>query len=552
MKSKRFAGILAAIYTLTIFQPAPAADSTYDTLVYGSTMAGVTAAIECAKRGKTVILVEPGNHLGGMTTGGLGATDFGKPAAVQGIARDFYRRIYRYYLTPEVWSRESREEYAAKHKDAIFENYQMQFYFEPHVALKIAREMLAEANVQVIMNTRIRRPGGVLKEGQLIKGIDTESGKRFLARTFVDATYEGDLMAEARVTYFVGREGNSLFGESMNGIRTVTSTNAGRPSAYRVEGKPESGLLPGILPEAPGQEGAPDRRIQAYNYRVCLTNAPDNRVPLTRPANYDRERYELLARFLRWRPNQTLGQSLIKLTPMPNLKTDSNNHGPFSTDFVGENYDYPDAAYSVRDKIAANHRDYLLGFLWFLQNDEAVPGPVQTEMRNWGLPKDEFAESGNFPPQLYVREGRRLRGEYTVTESDCLGTTGVEDGVVYASYPLDSHQVSRYADQEGIVHLEGGFWKKVAPFPVSYRAMVPKRAECSNLLVPVCVSATHAAYGSLRMEPVFMALGQAAGAASVVSLQKGVPVQDVPASELPPLVPIPTKTERTPTATPEE
>lgn len=467
-----------------------------------------------------------------MTTGGLGASDVGRPWTVGGIALEFYRNIFDYYKNPAVWNIETRDEYLPKHRLIYNEGMQAQWFFEPHVAERVLRSMLEAADVPVIKEARLDRENGVVMDGQRIKTIRTEDGRSFSGKMFIDATYEGDLMAAAGVSYAVGRESNAQYGETFNGIRFLPPHRAAHVDPYVVPGDPSSGLLPRILPAAPGKEGDGDHRIQAYNFRLCLTNDPDNRVAVTKPDDYNPLEYETVLRHLQGNPTAKLGDFLFTLTPMPNLKTDSNNKNLFSTDYPGMNYDWAEASYAEREKIWQQHKTYNQGLLWFLANDERVPASIQAEVSEWGLAKDEFTDTDNWPHQLYVRQARRMVGEYVVTEADCRGQRRVDDGVTLASYEMDSHLVSLFVDEEGRLRLEGAFFHTVSPYPVSYRALLPQRGECENLLVPVCVSASHAAYGSMRMEPVFMMLAQAAATAAALAIQTDTPLHDLPVSEL--------------------
>lgn len=526
-----FAAACAASLPGLTFAQQPAAEPVerFDVVVYGGNAAGVMAAVQVRRMGRTVVLVEPGPKVGGLTTSGLGATDIGRPHAIGGLARRFYRMVYLHYKDPAAWKYETRDGYLPKHEDAIYEELGLQFFFEPTVAEQLLLGLLAEHQVPVGLNERLdRSPGGVRKEGSRITAIRLESGVWLEAGMFIDTTYEGDLMAAAGVSYVVGREANAEFGETLNGIRAYPPARTAHIDPWLVPGDPTSGPLPGVLPAAPGPDGAADHRVQAYNYRVPLTDVPENRIPFSKPEGYDPMRHELLARHLQGQPRQTIGRSLFKLTPMPNRKTDSNNQGMFSTDYVGRSYTWAEATYAERAELAREHKAYVQGHFWFLVSDPRVPEPIRRAVAQWGWPRDEFVEHGNFPWQVYVREARRMRGYYVITEHDCRGERVAEDSIGLAAYAMDSHQVSRFVDEEGRLRLEGPFWQTVPPYPVSLRAITPRNAEATNLLVPVCVSATHAAFGSLRMEPVFMILAQSAATAAVLALEHGVPVQDVP------------------------
>jgi hypothetical protein len=349
----------------------------------------------------------------------------------------------------------------------------------------------------------------------------------YAGKRFIDATYEGDLMALAGVSYTVGREANAKFGETLNGVQTRNATHHQFVPAvdpYVVKGQPQSGLLPGVHGESPGMEGAADQRLQAYCFRMCLTDAPQNRIPFEQPAGYDERRYELLFR------NFEAGEKRIPWSPtlMPNRKTDTNNNHGFSTDNIGRNYTWPDTDYATREQILKEHLLYQQGLMWTLANHPRVPEPVRKEVGRWGNCKDEFVEGGGWSFQLYVREARRMVSSHVMTQHNCEGREIVPDPVGLAAYTMDSHHVQRYVDSQGHVRNEGdvqvgGF----PPYGISFRSIVPRETECANLLVPVCLSATHIAYGSIRMEPVFMVLGQSAATAACLSLEGDIPVQQL-------------------------
>lgn len=530
MKSRQ---LFALFIALSFSGISSAAEEPFDIVVYGATGGGVAAAVEAGRLGKTVALIEPQKHIGGMTAGGLGATDIGSKTTVIGLAREFYHRVWKHYHDPAAWKYETRAEYKPKHHDAISDHLETHWFFEPKVADKILTEMLTEAGVKVITGERLQREAdGVEKEGNRIVRITAESGRTFSGKVFIDASYEGDLLAGAGVSYFVGREANSQHGETLNGTRP-RYPNEKPVDPYQVPGDPSSGLLPGIEPAPPQEVGAADQRVQAYTFRLCLTDVTENRLPVAQPASYDPLAYEAHLRWILANPKAAIpGKSLFKLTPMPNRKTDSNNHGPFSTDFVGRSEEWAEASYARREQMWQEHADYVQGWLWFLGNDARVPETVRTETLRWGFPKDEFTDTGGWPFQLYVREARRLTSDYIVTEHDCRRNRLAPDGIVLASYSMDSHATSRFADLEGQLRSEGTFLVRVSPYPVSYRAIVPKEKECANLLVPVCLSATHAAYGSIRMEPVFMMLGQASAFAAAQAIDGKQSVQSIVAEKI--------------------
>jgi hypothetical protein len=480
-----------------------------DICVFGGTSGGVAAAASAARLGQRVALTEFGNHLGGMTSGGLSQTDIGNKAAIGGISREFYRRMGAHYGTNEVWK------------------------LEPGVAEALFRQMLDEAKVPVFFGERL---ASVKTAGGRIQEIAMENGDVFRAKMFIDASYEGDLMAKAGVSYFVGRESNAAYHETLDGIRAQTPKHQFivPVDPYVRAGDAASGLLPGIE-SSPGTPGDGDKTVQAYNFRLCLTQNPTNKIEILPPENYDPRQYELLARYLE--ALQAAGKKtrlgdLMHIQPMPNGKTDINNNGGFSTDFIGANYDYPDASYARRAQIWKAHEDYTRGFLHFLATSPRVPASIRAEMRSWGLCKDEFQDTGGWPFQLYIREARRMISDYVMTENNCRYSLALPDSIGLAAYTMDSHNCRRIVrdgrvENEGDVQV-GGF----PPYQISYRAIVPKAAECKNLFVPVCLSSTHIAYGSIRMEPVFMVLGQSAAAAACLALERNVDAQNVPYAEL--------------------
>ncbi len=515
-----------------------------DVVVYGGTAAGVIAAVQAARLGKRVVLIVPGRHLGGMTSGGLGATDFKNPDAVGGTSREFYQRIKQYYTRPAAWKHERPEDYKSVRHDPKSD---AMWHFEPHVAERILGSLARAAGVRVVYSQRLDLASGVKKNGSRIVSIRMESGHEFAGQMFIDATYEGDLLAKAGVRYHVGREANSVYGESLAGVQTkrvpYNGHNFFRPiSPYVAAGDPKSGLLFGVKAEPPGEERSGDRRVQAYCFRICVTEVPDNRVPFAKPEGYDPSRYELLLRYLlsdgtnklfadhpepRAIESPALGYNPY-IVIMPNRKTDSNTKGAISSNLVGGSYDYPDSDYATRERIVREHKLWHQGLLWFLQNDPRVPERYQQPLQNWGLAKDEFTDNGHWPHQLYVREARRMVGDYVMTEHDCAGTRQVNDSAGLGCYTMDSHVTQRYVDSAGWVRNEGNLGGKVPqPYGISYRALTPKRDECENLLVPVCCSASHVAYGSIRMEPVYMILGQTAGTAAALAIDRGIAVQSV-------------------------
>ncbi len=523
---------------------------TFDVVIYGGTSSGVAAAVQARRMGRSVILISPDKHLGGLSSGGLGWTDSGRKEVVGGLAREFYRLIKSHYDEPESWVYQKPEQnsHFRSQDDAMW-------VFEPHVAERTFEHWIREYDIPVVREEYLDRESGVEKVGTRLTAITTLSGKTYRGRMFLDATYEGDLMAAAGVSYHVGREANSVYGETLNGVqlrppnrpeclgRTLPEAQRrGGPSGhyfahevspYVVPDDPSSGLLPRIHDQDPGKPGQGDHRIQAYNFRMCLTNHPDNRVPFPKPEGYDPLQYELLLRALLAGSRHVFG----KFDPIPNAKTDTNNHGPFSTDNIGMNYDYPEASYERRREIIREHELYQKGYVYFLANDPRVPDDVRRHYNTWGLAADEFVDNDNWPHQLYVREARRMVGDFVVTENHLRRRLPTPRSVGMGSYNMDSHHTQRYiatndegrayAQNEGDVQINPG-----GPYPIDYGALVPKREECTNLLVSVCASTSHIAYGSIRMEPVFMILGQSAATAAGHALEEDVDVQAIDYSRL--------------------
>jgi hypothetical protein len=501
-----------------------------DVIVYGGTSAAVTAAVQVVKQGKTVLVVSPDKHLGGLSSGGLGFTDTGNKSVIGGLAREFYHRVFLHYDKPEAWEWQKKEEYGNKGQGtpAMDGADRTMWIFEPKVAEQVFEDFVKENNLEIYRDEWLDREKGVEKKDGRIVSIKTLSGKTFKGKMFIDATYEGDLMASAGVKYHVGREANSVYDEQWNGIQAgVFQHNhyfQKNISPYKIEGDPKSGLLPYVSDEKIGANGEGDNKIQAYCFRMCLSSNPDNRIAFPKPNGYDRSKYELLARIYKAGWTETFQ----KYDPIPNKKTDTNNHGPFSTDFIGANYDYPDASYERRKEIVKEHELYQKGLMYYLANDEAVPADVRGEMSKWGLPKDEFKDNGGWPHQLYIREARRMIGQEVMTENETLGKKAVSQSVGMGSYSLDSHNAQRYVKDDGYVQNEGdiGVHPKT-PYSISYGSIIPKKEDCENLLVPVCVSSSHIAFGSIRMEPVFMILGQSAASAAIQAIDRKVSVQEV-------------------------
>lgn len=478
-----------------------------DICVYGGTSAGVIAAYTAEKLGKKAMIIEPGKRLGGMSSGGLGYTDIGNKFAITGLARDFYRRLGNHYGKFEQWT------------------------FEPKVAENIFKDYVRRGGYTVLFEHRIK---DVIKDNNRVTEIILEGASdrtreiRVRAKMFIDCGYEGDLMAKAGISYVTGREDNKEFDETINGVQLMDGHQFPNDvDPYVIPGKPRSGLLWGISDDKLPSTGKGDKRIQAYNYRICLTSDPLNRVPVTRPVDYDSTRYELLVRLFKKFPDRKTLNDYFIWSRMPNQKTDINNRGGFSTDLIGMNYEYPDASYEKRAQIIREHESYTKGLLYFYGHDLRVPDTLRQQMLQWGYPRDEYVENGNWSPQLYIREARRMRGQYVMTQHNCQGRGVVKDGIGLAAYTMDSHNCQRIV-VDGMVKNEGnvevgGF----GPYPISYGAIVPKKSEAENVFVPVCLSATHIAYGSIRMEPVFMVLAQSAATAAVMAIDNNKAVQDI-------------------------
>lgn len=481
-----------------------------DLVVYGGTASGVFTAYSAAKEGLHVVLLEPGVHLGGMVTGGLSATDLGHFAVIGGYVRDFYLRAAAHYgvhnlRQPQNWRS------------------------EPHVDEAIFRGMLKETGVAVYFHQRLRERNGVTRSGTRIVSITTESGAVWRARVFADSSYEGDLMAQAHVSYTVGRESSQQYGETLAGVVAHTTHHqfTWPVSAFDDHHK----LLPEIDPGPLAPAGSGDRKVQSYNFRLILTNDPQDMIPFTRPAGYDPADFALLARYLdefpRHEHRMPTVDDIFLVVPIPNHKADFNNNGPFSTDYIGHSWKYPEADYKERSAIWDAHLLYSKSLLYYVTHDKAVPVSLRNEMNKWGLPRDEFVDTDHWPNQLYIREGRRMLGAYVMRQSDLQTERTKPDSIGMGSYNSDSHNVQRVAMPDGTVQNEGNVEVPVQPYEIPYRSITPQRSESENLLVPVCLAATHSAYSSVRMEPQYMIIGQAAGVAAALSVQEKVPVQDI-------------------------
>lgn len=529
-------------------------ESEYDVVIYGGTSAAITAAVQIRRMGKTVVIVSPETHLGGLTSSGLGWTDSKNGDAIGGLAREFYRRVWDYYEKDGAWKFQTRASYLEQKIDAqpgpaVDDAQKVMWTFEPHVAEQIMEEWLASENVPVFRNEWLdRSKKGVDKRGNRVLALRTLSGKLFRGKMFIDAGYEGDLMAASGVSFRIGRDRADEFGEPLNGVRFAMKgvdryhSEDAYPGIdpYVVRGEPGSGLIPGIEsewkePVAVPLGSADSIRLQSFNFRLCLTTNPANRQEFQKPKGYDERQFELLFRLF-----EAGKDSSFTTQAMPNLKTDSNNRGSMSGDFIGGNFSaeegwtYSNASYSQREMIIASHRLYHQGLLWTLQNHERVPLSARRNLAEWGLAKDEFVENGNWPYQLYVREARRMVGVATVTQHHVQKAAGYEvaDSIGLGSYSLDSHVVRRVV-HEGQIRDEGGFYIWCdQPYPLPYGCVLPRSQECANLFAPLTLSATHAAFGSIRMEPTYMILGQSVATAAVLAIQHQVPVQRVPYEEL--------------------
>ena len=510
----------------------------HDIVIYGGTASAVTAAVQAKKMGRSVIIVSPDKHLGGLSSGGLGFSDTGNKAVIGGLAREFYHRVWMHYDTPGAWTWQKREEYGNKGQGtpAMDGTERTMWIFEPHVAEKVFEDFVKEFNIPVQRDEWLDRAKGVKKDGARITAITTLSGKTYEGKMFIDATYEGDLMAAAGVEYHVGREAKATYGEEWAGVQTGVLHHRHhfgvlkeKISPYVVPGDPKSGVLPGVSAEPPGEYGAGDKKVQAYCYRMCLTQQEENRIPFSQPEGYDAKNYELLLRVFNagWR------ETFDKFDAIANHKTDTNNHGPFSTDNIGRNYEYPEADYAKRREILKQHEAYQKGWLYFIANDPRVPAEAREKMQTWGLPKDEFKDNGGWPHQIYVREARRMIGSFVMTEHELMKKKPTPDSIGMGSYGIDSHNIQRYILPDGSVQNEGDIGVGLkAPYEIAYGALIPKRGQCDNLLVPVAVSSSHVAYGSIRMEPVFMILGQSAATAASLALDENLAVQQVDYAKL--------------------
>jgi hypothetical protein len=491
------------------------AQTNIDLLVYGGTAGGVITAVSAAREGLKVILLEPGRHLGGMATGGLSRTDFGKKEVIGGYAEEFYFRV------------------GAKYDMARFAQG-LAWYYEPHVGEQVFTEMLREARVEVLLNRRLRESNGVVKSGSKVVSITTEDGATYRAKIFADCSYEGDLMAQAKVTYTWGREASSQYGESLGGVRDRTPLHQ---FLVPLSAKDSNGhVLPEVSTEPKGSTGSADKKVQAYNFRMILTDVPANRLAFPKPPNYDPHRYELMSRLLAANTKKLGRAPMLRevslIARIPRGKADFNNNGPFSTDYIGKSWDYPNASYAKRKEIWDDHINYTKGFFYFLAHDASVNKELREETNQWGLSKDEYTDSDSWPHQLYIREARRMVSDFVMSQKDVQTDLTKPDPIGMGSYNSDSHNVQRIMDERGNAQNEGDMQVAVKPYQIPYRVLIPKRNEATNLLVPVCFSASHVAYSSGRMEPQYMIIGQAAGLAAAMSIHANRPIQDVDTRQL--------------------
>lgn len=493
---------------------------TYDIVVYGDSSGAVAAAVDAKRRGHSVILVNPTSFLGGMSASGLGATDFlGQRGTFGGIASEFYDGVAAAYGTDYVRS------------------------FEPHVGLKVFQKIIADAGVQVVYNELLDRSKGVKMVGKRIESITTLSGKTYRGKMFIDASYVGDLMAAAGVSYTVGREPESQYGETLAGVRRgdtkprIHYTQRDKDhfivavDPYVVAGDPTSGLLPYISKIEGLTNGQGDKKIQAYNYRVCLTTDPKLRIPIEKPEGYREIDHELLLR--NFEAGDKRLPALIEPLSGTGSKVDWNNMHAIGSDHAGANWDYPEASYERRHEIEKEHQLYIRGFLWTLAHSPRVPDEIRKKASTYGLPKDEFTDNGSWPWMIYIREARRMIGDYVMTQHDCEGKRSAPDPVALGSFGMDSHCVQHFVTESGHAQNDGVIWRvPPKPYSISYRSIIPKKGECENVFSPICLSTSHVAHGSIRMEPVFMALSQSAAIAASLAIEKNVAVQDINYSEL--------------------
>lgn len=539
LSRRTFAASLAASLTPRSY----GADYTADVIVYGASPAGLAAAQAAVRQGASVVLVEPSTHIGGLITGGIGCTDTGTPHFVGGLSAEFFNAVIaetnRAIPIPQDPFILFRGEKLPWRKPRSWD-------LEPRMARLIFESWVARGAYPLLKNRRVQ---SVSTRDKRIQSLQLTDGSRLNGKVFIDASYEGDLLARAQLPYTYGRESKSEFNESLAGVRAphfkanypadyynkpgLEYTHHGQFGADIPARDPNGKLLWGINPEPLAPLGAADKRVQAYCFRLIATQRDNLKLPWPKPKNYFPERYELLLRYVLAHPGISFAR-LVHFSAIPNGKFDLNASGPFSIDYVGGNLDYPDGDYPTRDRIFQDHLDYQQGFLWFLAHDTRVPKELRDEVNSWGLARDENADTQHWPVQLYIREARRLRGDYVMTERDILETNRKDDSVGLGNFVLDSHWVQRIIDPQGHVRIEGHLDESIRlddkPYDIPYRSLTPKSDDCQNLLVPVCLSATHVAICTIRMEPVYMILGHAAGLAAALAAKSGAPVQDLNAA----------------------
>lgn len=535
-RSLHFA-LATVLWVMGMAGAATAAEHRHDVVVYGGTAGGIVSAITAAQEGATIVVLEPTQHVGGMVTGGLGSTDIGIEQSIGGMSRHFYERVYAHYQQPRAWKHETREAFVERSRGMVNDHDRVWWRVEPSVASLVMKQLAAEAKVTILTGQRLK---SVRKAGARIESLTTVSGDVFRGRVFVDATYEGDLLAMAGVPYRVGREGRDEYGEELAGVVPEAWSTRKQWDVDIPAYGPDKKLLFGVQEIPRGADGAADRKVQAYNYRICLTDAADNRLPIPRPDRYDPSRYDLLALYIT-RKGDTVNLtgpqrgSLLNIGPLPNRKTDINDGGPFSTDYIGANWDYPEGDFATRQRILQDHVDYTKGLLYFLGHDERVTPRIRQQMLRWGYPKDEYPDTGHWTPQLYIREARRMVGAYVVTQQDIQERREKSDSVGLGSYNADSHLVQRIVNADGFVRNEGNPNDRAMghkPWEIPYRSLTPRRSDSDNLFATFCVSASHMGFASVRMEPVFMILSESAGVAAATAVKNDIAVQDVPVTPL--------------------
>lgn len=506
-----------------------------DVIIYGGTSAAISTAVQLVRMDKSVLIVCPEKHIGGLSASGLGFTDLGNKSVIGGISKEFYEEVYKHYQNDGAWRWQPKEEYGnvGQGTTAIDDELKTMWTFEPHVAEQIFEKFVKDHKIKILRDKWLDRENGVKVIDGKITSIAMLDGDVYKGKIFVDATYEGDLMAAAGVNYHVGREANSVYNETWNGVQKGEFHHSHNfqqlnISPYVIPGDSTSGVLPRISTEDPGKNGEGDKRVQAYNYRLCTTNAEGNVVPFEKPENYDPAQYELLRRVFRAGRHSMFGGGKI-----PNKKRDVNNVGPFSSDNIGMNYEYPEASYEKRKEILDEHINYHKGLLYFWGHDESVPKRLRDNINKWGLAKDEFVDNGHWPYQIYVREARRMIGGFVMTENEILGRNNVDKPIGMGSYTMDSHNTQRYITKEGYVQNEGDLGVDAEkPYQIHLGTILPKKEECKNLLVPAAVSSSHIAFGSIRMEPVFMILGQSAGTLAAMAIDAKTDIHEVPYEKL--------------------